>query len=185
MNIGIFGGAEESSPEVHKKAYEIGKTLAKKGHTIITGACPGIPYEATKGAFKEGGYTIGFSPAKNKSEHIEKFQSPYKEYSKLIYVPKNYIYLKNKNACYKYRNISSVINSDKIIIIGGRYGTLNEFTLAYEFGKEIGILTNTGGAAEIIEEIIQKNSSKIKKETGAKIFFSQDINKLLEKLNIK
>ena len=83
-------------------------------------------------------------------------------------------------ACYKYRNISSVLNSDKVIIIGGRYGTLNEFTIAYEFGKEIGVLSDSGGVAGILNML----TSHLKKETGSSLYFSKDVKKLLEKLGV-
>jgi len=181
MIIAIYGSADVSSNKgASKHAKKIGQLLATKGHTIITGACPGIPFEAAKAAYKAGARVIGYSPAVNKKEHKTRFQDPTKYFTDMVFVPQDYEHIKNDAACYKYRNISSVMNCDKVIIIGGRYGTLDEFILAYEFGKEIGILQGTKGAAEIIEtDIMESILKKIDKETGAKVCFKNSPRELL------
>ena len=62
MKIGVYGSATgKVSDEQREKAREIGRQIAKKGHIVITGACPGLPYEAVLGANEEGGECIGFS----------------------------------------------------------------------------------------------------------------------------
>jgi uncharacterized protein (TIGR00725 family) len=55
----------------------------------------------------------------------------------------------------KGRNVISVRSADVVVIFGGATGTLNEFTIAYDEGKIIGILEGTGGIADHIREIIQ------------------------------
>ena len=44
-------------------AEEVGKAIAKEGHILTSGATVGLPYYAAYGAKKEGGTSIGFSPA--------------------------------------------------------------------------------------------------------------------------
>jgi uncharacterized protein (TIGR00725 family) len=60
----------------------------------------------------------------------------------------------------KARNVVNVRSSDIVIIFGGELGTLNEFTIAYDEGKVIGVLVNTGGVAERIMEISKLSSRR-------------------------
>lgn len=179
MKIAVFGGSDNAEPGNRERARETGRALARKGHSIITGACPGIPDEAAKAAFKAGGRVIGFSPARSRKEHKERFKSPLGHFSELVFVPREFEHVQNRAACYKYRNISSVLACDAAIIIEGGLGTLNEFILSYEFGKRIGVLLDTG-TARAIKAILDN----ISKETGAKVHFSMSIPRLLEKLGV-
>ena len=185
MIVAIYGSADTLDRRACKYAGEIGKLLAGHGHAIITGACPGLPFEAAKSAFKFGARVVGYSPAINKQEHQTRFQDPTECFTDMVFIPQDYEHVKNDAACYKYRNITTVMNCDKAIIIGGRYGTLDEFILAYEFGKEIGILQGTKGAAEIIEtDIMESILKKIDKETGAKVHFKNNPHDLLKTMNL-
>ena len=65
-NIAFFGDAKvEKSDPVYKDAYEIAKTLAEKGYTIVNGGGPGVMDASTKGAEVVNGETISvtFSPS--------------------------------------------------------------------------------------------------------------------------
>lgn len=185
MKVAIYGSAGESDKRAVEYARGIGKSLAEHRHVIITGASPGAPFEAVKMAFNHGGKVIGYSPAVSMEDHIKRFGDPTECFSELLFIPKNYEYADNMMACYKYRNIRTVMNCDKVIIIGGRYGTLDEFIQAYEFGKEIGVLKNTKGAAEIIAtDIMESTFKKIYKDTGAKVYFATDPTELLKSMNL-
>lgn len=179
MKIAICGGASGADPKANKKAEVIGRLISEKKHALITGACPGTPYKAAKAAFKAGGKVIGYSPATSLRQH-KKNNEPADFFSELIFVPENYQHKKNIKACYKLRNIDLILASDKVILIGGRYGTLNEFTLAFDFEKEIGILTGTGGAADLCKNIVKK----INKKSKAKIYYNSSPKKLLEMMGL-
>ena len=45
--------------EVRQKAYRLGEAIAERDAILITGACPGLPYEAVRGAKAKGGRLIG------------------------------------------------------------------------------------------------------------------------------
>jgi uncharacterized protein (TIGR00725 family) len=140
--------------------------IAEKGHTLVTGACPGIPYEAVLAANEIGGKVIGYSPAKDEKEHIEKYGYPVKGFDKIHYT----------GLGKKGRNILNVRNSDAVVIISGRIGTLNEFTIAYDMGKRIGVLKGSGGITDLIPEIVEV----AKKKTDAKIIYSENPEKLMD-----
>ncbi|MBU3934904.1 hypothetical protein KKC00_03020 [Patescibacteria group bacterium] len=188
MKVAIYGSAVSvgaSDGAAIKYAREIGKLLAEHGHIIITGACLGVPFEAATAAFNAGGKVIGYSPAINKEDHKIRFDNPVECFTELIFIPQNYEHAQNKIACYKYRNISTAMNCDKAIIIGGRCGTLDEFIKAYEFGKEIGVLKNTKGAAEIIAtDIMESTFKKVYKDAGAKVYFEENPRKLLRAMKL-
>jgi hypothetical protein len=56
-------------------------------------------------------------------------------------------------------------------------GTLNEFTVAYETGKIIGVLKNSGGTADLIEGIV----SNLNKKTNSVLIYEEDPEKLILK----
>jgi len=178
MKISIYGSATgEMSASAHDAAKHIGALIAKRGHTLITGACGGIPLDAARAAHAEGGKVIGYSPARNLEEH-KAFGMPVAEISQFIFVPASYEFVDHPGMCRKVRNISSSAACDACIIIAGQYGTLNEFTNAYDFGKPIGVLTGSGGIADLLPEITEK----IRKEPRPPIVFSENPEELVEKL---
>ena len=66
--------------------------------------------------------------------------------------------------------------SDCAIFIGGRMGTMNEFTLAFDFGKCIGLMEGTGG---IVDRTIRTLLDGMDKDNGSRILFSRDTQTLL------
>ena len=54
-NVGCSSGGIIPS-EVAKKAYKLGREIGRRRHGLITGACPGLPHEAVKGAKSVGVY---------------------------------------------------------------------------------------------------------------------------------
>jgi uncharacterized protein (TIGR00725 family) len=77
---------------------------------------------------------------------------------------------------YKGRNVINVRSADIVLILGGATGTLNEFTIAYDEGKIIGVLEGSGGVADHIREIIKACN----KPTLGTVFFDSDPGKLIE-----
>jgi hypothetical protein len=60
----------------------------------------------------------------------------------------------------------------------GRSGTLGEFAIAYDEGKVIGVLQNTGGITQFLDEIIEL----VHKQTGAVVRYNSDPDLLMEDL---
>lgn len=58
--ITVFGSARfKEDHEYYKMAYSVGKKLAEAGVTVLTGGGPGIMEAANRGAYENGGISIG------------------------------------------------------------------------------------------------------------------------------
>ena len=187
FKIGIFGSAEGNTNEILEKARELGKALGRIPNIIIlTGAANGLPYAVAEEAFTEGAGKVEiweYSPNLDEQSLIEDTpDADISIYKQIIYIPKAYEFAKDRKISRKYRNITTTANCDAGIIISGRWGTLNEVTNLYDFGKIIGVLTGTGGIADELEQL----SKKIHKLSTAKFIFNSNpeklVNEVLKKL---
>ncbi len=169
ITVGVMGSAGgRLSEQVLGKAYEMGRAIAVRGCVLVTGACPGLPHEAVKGAKAASGIVVGVSPALNFEEHAIKYHSPYEGYDALIYTGSGLM----------GREVENIRSCDLVVFMGGRSGTLGEFAIAYDEGKVIGVLQGTGGIADHLQHIV----GLIGKETGSQVIYSREPGDLLEKL---
>jgi uncharacterized protein (TIGR00725 family) len=169
LTIGVMGSSGgELSDEVRRKVYRLGEAIAERDAILITGGCPGLPYEAVKGAKAKSGLVVGISPGLSIDEHRGKYRSPTENFDVLIYTGSGLM----------GREITNIRSCDIIVIAGGRSGTLGELAIAYDEGRLIGVLTGTGGITEIVETIIRAS----KKETGACVLYDDEPAKLIDRL---
>lgn len=166
--ICVSGSAVDNcAPGAFKKAYDVGYQIVKQGAILVTGATIGIPEWSTRGAKKAKGMSIGFSPASTKREHLNTYRLPITNMDLIIYT----------GADYSGRNLILTRAADAVIEICGRVGTLNEFTIAFEDQKPIGILLGTGGISEEIDHIL-----KVSKRGRKGIVFDTDPTRLVKKI---
>lgn len=165
--ICISGAAETGfcAIDALEKAEAMGREIAKRGMVLVTGATIGIPYWAAKGAKLAGGMVIGLSPASSEAAHLKSYRLPIDYHDLIIYTGFEY----------SGRNLLLTRAADAIITICGRMGTLNEFTIAFEDQKPIGILEGTGGTADELRGILEKAHRGM-----GKVVFSKDIKTLLD-----
>jgi uncharacterized protein (TIGR00725 family) len=169
LAIGVMGtSGGELSDEVRERAYQLGRTIADQNAILITGACPGLPYQAVRGAKAAGGLVVGISPGLSLDEHRGKYESPVEGFDVLIYTGSGLM----------GREITNIRSCDIVIIAGGRTGTLGEFAIAYDEGRLIGVLTVTGGITTLIPEMINVSQ----KQTRAHVIYDDDPLKLVTRL---
>jgi hypothetical protein len=169
LKIGVMGSATGNFLKRHKEiACELGRAIAQNDCVTITGACPGLPLESARGANEVGGLVIGISPGLSEWEHVHKYHSPLEYHDVIIFTGSGLM----------GREVVNIRSSDIVVIIGGRSGTLGEFSIAYDEGKLIGVLYGTGGITSEIKNIVRI----IKKRTGAKIIYSKDPRVLVKSL---
>ena len=166
----VVSGAAETghcAVDADKRAYEVGQEIVRHGGILITGAPSGIPDFAARGAKEAGGISIGISPAASYAAHVRSYKLPTDNYDFIIYTGFDYA----------GRNLLLTRSSDAVITICGRIGTLNEFTIAFEDNKPIGVLEGTGGFADEIKHIIELGH-----RGKGKIVYDSDPKRLIEKL---
>lgn len=171
LRIGVMGSAQGPTIENQeniRNAIVLGDAIAKADCILVNGACPGLPDEAAYGAHKAGGIVMGVSPAFSEHEHIKKYKSPKDYYDIILYTGLGLM----------ERDILNIRSSDAIILLGGGIGTLNEFTVAYDEGKVIGVLKGSGGVSDHIEDILKI----CHREMNDAIVSDSDPKKLLEKV---
>jgi hypothetical protein len=145
-SICVSGAASGPTIASSKKlAIELGQEIAKKGQTIVTGATVGLPFFAAAAAKKLGGKSIGFSPAISLREHLRKYRLPFECYDFINFTGLNYV----------GRDLYLVQSSDAVITVGGRFGSLHEFTSALEDNKPCGVLLGSGGTADWIPKLME------------------------------
>jgi hypothetical protein len=149
-------------------AEALGKSIAGAGHVLTTGATVGLPYYAALGAKKAGGTVVGFSPASSLREHLRKYRLPYDCFDFINFTGMNYV----------GRDMYLVQSSDAIITVGGRFGSLHEFSSALEAGKPCGILSGSGGTADIIPELMRS----LERHRHELVIFDEDPQKLVDKM---
>ena len=166
--FGVMGSSGGPlAPEVRKRSFELGVAIAESGCSLVTGACPGLPYDAARGAQSAGGLSVGISPALSRAEHVKRYDSPVDAFDVIIYTGSGLM----------GREVHNIHSSDIILIIGGRSGTLGEFCIAYDEGKLIGVLEDSGGIADALPSIIPQ----LAKKTNAVIIYDRDPRRLVQR----
>jgi len=168
-SICVSGAASGSTvKEDAIKAAAIGTAIANSGHIVTTGATIGLPYYAAHAAKKAGGMSIGFSPAVSLREHLRKYRLPSSCYDFINFTGLHYV----------GRDLYLVQSSDAIITIGGRFGSLHEFTSALEAHKPCGVLTASGGTADQIPKLMEA----LEPPDGSEVIYDDDADRLVSRL---
>src|SRR3989338_9109064 len=170
----VVSGAANMSfccSDAEQKSYQIGQEIVRQDGILITGATTGIPFMAAKGAKEQGGISIGISPAASYASHVKTYRLPTEYFDFIVYTGFEY----------SGRNLILTKSADAVIIGCGGFGTLNEFTIALEDNKPIGILTGTGGTAEEISHIME-NIKDPHRHGAGRLVYSDDPAKLVSEL---
>ena len=171
--IGVMGASANDALEtaeakrLQSVAESLGAAVARAGCMLITGATTGLPAIVARSCRAHGGFAVGVSPAENHREHVGRYGLPDDGADVFVYT----------GFGYKGRNVINVRSSDIVLVIGGATGTLNEFTIAYDEGKIVGVLEGSGGVADHLGEIIDACA----KQTAGKVLFDRDPVKLVER----
>jgi uncharacterized protein (TIGR00725 family) len=170
--VGVMGASANDAltqaEQVRLKdlAERLGITLAENRCILVTGATTGLPDLVAQAFRNHGGFALGISPAHDRKEHLERYGLPDSGADVIVYT----------GFGYKGRNVINVRSADIVVLFGGATGTLNEFTIAYDEGKIIGILEGTGGIADHIRDVIQFCN----KPTQGVVVFEKDPQKLVD-----
>ncbi len=141
MRVGVIGysGEIESNKILKLKdiSYELGREIAARGHSLISGGRDGIMYYVSKGCIEKGGLSVGVLPYETADEGNEFLTFPL-----------------TTGLSMDMRSNIMINSSDAVIMLGGEIGTLYELILAYIHKKIIAIINSTGGWADRIQSVL-------------------------------
>ena len=111
-----------SGVEHEANAEEVGRLLAERGVTVVTGGLGEVMAAAARGAKSAGGSTIGILPTENRARANEWI---------------DHVVVTGIGHA---RNLAVVASGDAVIAVGGRYGTLAEIGLALALRRPVVVL---------------------------------------------
>jgi uncharacterized protein (TIGR00725 family) len=168
-SICVSGAASgETVASSHELAERLGVAIATQGQVLTTGATVGLPYYAARGAKKAGGMSIGFSPAASLREHLRKYRLPRDCFDFISFTGMHYV----------GRDMYLVQSSDAVITVGGRFGSLHEFTSALEARKPCGVLIGSGGTADLIPQLMEA----LEPPEGDLVIYDSDPERLVARI---
>jgi uncharacterized protein (TIGR00725 family) len=173
IKIGVMGSAStsiaaEGRQRIDALAVRLGKKIAAAACVLITGELDGIPGRVVEAHRQHGGLSVGISPAHSAVEHAALYDTPPCPSTVVIY----------SGFGFKGRNVIAVRSADIVILVSGGIGTLNEFTIAYDEGKVIGLLQGTGGVTDVAPTLL---ATLPVRSTGAVVFADPDPEQLIDR----
>jgi uncharacterized protein (TIGR00725 family) len=111
-----------SGAEHEARAEEVGRVLAERGCTVVTGGLGEVMAAAARGAKAAGGTTIGILPGESLAEANE------------------WIDHAVATGIGHARNLAVAASGDAVIAVGGSWGTLAEIGFAMRLGRAVVIL---------------------------------------------
>jgi uncharacterized protein (TIGR00725 family) len=160
--------AAEDWQRVDDLAQRLGQKLAAAACVLITGELAGIPGRVVAAHSQHGGLSVGISPAHSAVEHATLCGAPPCPSTVVIY----------SGFGFKGRNVVAVRSADIVLLFAGGIGTLNEFTIAYDEGKVIGLLQGTGGVADLAQTLLDTLPVR---STGAVVIADPDPERLVDR----
>lgn len=169
LKLCVSGAAETGhcGSRALDKAKTLGAEIVKHGAVLVTGATTGFPLWAAMGAKEAGGLSFGLSPASSEYEHSEVYELPLDYLDMVVYT----------GFGYSGRNLLLTRSSDAVFIGCGRVGTINEFTVAFEDRKPIGVLEGSWATDTVIKDIMEKGH-----RPNEKVVFDSDPKALVERV---
>lgn len=118
IQVSVIG----SGAEREKNAEQVGRLLAERGATVVTGGLGEVMAAAARGAKAAGGTTIGILPGETRMDG-----NPWLDHVVVTGIGHG-------------RNLAVVASGDAVIAVGGRYGTLAEIGFALTLGRPVVVL---------------------------------------------
>ncbi len=125
VQVAVIGSGFENE----ERAEEVGRLLAERGATVVSGGRGEVMAAASRGAKAAGGTTIGILPGETRAGANQWL---------------DHVVVTGVGHA---RNLAVVASGDAVIAVGGRWGTLAEIGFARVLGRPVVIL-DPGWAVE-------------------------------------
>src|SRR6478736_7186603 len=118
IQVSVIG----SGAEHEENAEQVGRLLAERGATVVTGGLGEVMAAAARGAKAAGGMTMGILHGETRMDG-----NPWLDHVVVTGIGHG-------------RNLAVVASGDAVIAVGGRYGTLAEIGFALTLGRPVVVL---------------------------------------------
>jgi uncharacterized protein (TIGR00725 family) len=118
VQVSVIG----SGAEHEQRAEEVGRLLAARGCTVVTGGLGEVMAAAARGAKSAGGTTIGILPGERREDANEWI---------------DHVVVTGIGHA---RNLAVAASGDAVIAVGGSWGTLAEIGFATRLGRRVVVL---------------------------------------------
>src|SRR5207244_9642601 len=118
IQVAVIG----SGAEHEERAEAVGRLLAERGCTVVTGGLGEVMAAAARGAKSAGGTTIGILPGEDPSDASEWI---------------DHVVVTGIGHA---RNLAVVASGEAVVAVGGAWGTLSEIALASILGRPVVVL---------------------------------------------
>lgn len=118
MRVSVVGGGEVDASTA-ARAEAVGRRLAERGHTVVTGGRGGVMAAASRGARDAGGLTVGILPGSDPAAANDHVAVPV------------------ATGLGDARNALVVLNGAGVVAIDGGPGTLSELGYAGVFDRPV------------------------------------------------
>lgn len=113
--VSVIGSGSEWEPA----AEEVGRLLAERGCTVVTGGLDEVMAAAHRGAKSADGVTIAIVPGESRAG-----ANPWADHVVVTGIG-------------HARNLAVAASGDAVIAVGGSYGTLSEIAFALRLGRRV------------------------------------------------
>jgi uncharacterized protein (TIGR00725 family) len=121
-----------SGAEWEDAAEEVGRLLAERGCTVVTGGLGEVMAAAHRGAKAAGGTTIAILPGEDRGT-----ANPWADHVVVTGIG-------------HARNLAVAASGDAVIAVGGSYGTIAEMALALRLGRRVVALAGAPGVDGVL-----------------------------------
>jgi uncharacterized protein (TIGR00725 family) len=118
IQVAVIGSGREHE----QRAEEVGRLLAERGCTVVTGGLGEVMAAAARGAKEAGGTTIGILPGESRADANEWI---------------DHVVVTGIGHA---RNLAVAASGDAVIAVGGSWGTLAEIGFASRLGRRVVVL---------------------------------------------
>jgi uncharacterized protein (TIGR00725 family) len=118
LQVAVIGSGAENA----ERAEQVGRLLAERDATVVTGGRDEVMAAAARGAKSAGGTTIGILPGETREGANEWV---------------DHVVVTGVGHA---RNLAVVASADAVIAVGGAWGTLSEIAFARVLGRPVVIL---------------------------------------------
>ncbi len=174
MNITVFGGSQpKESDSAYTEAQELGRLLAQRGHTVLTGGYIGTMEAVSRGASEAGGHVIGVT-----CEDIEAWRAVR---------PNQWVKEERREKTLIGRLQVLIEGCDAALALPGGAGTLTEVTLMWnlmivESLPPRPLILIGSGWKSTFDQFFKELDGYMSASQKERLGFAEDINTAVEKL---